>query len=265
MDFRVACASDFHFPIADSKAVDWFLSEAERFEANVIVLNGDLIEGKAASRHAKDERHAWDIKTEFETAKKLFDEINDRFPNAHKVWLYGNHDDNLINYNTGRLPKEVQELIRSYKTTYFADALRYWHEIDHYKHKSQWSVGQLTFRHGTECSQAGIKQNLFDYCAPNGLLIEGHTHRPEPVTQLKINQVRTDRWYCNTGCMMDVEQAHYMDRMRTSNWGQACLLATTSSPGITEGVQYLRKPHWKAELKIRQIGSQHYHDVSLTA
>jgi predicted phosphodiesterase len=263
MDFRVASASDFHYPIVNQKAVDWFLDESESFEANVIVLNGDLIEGKAASRHAKDERHSWTTKDELEGVIKLLTDINERFPQAHKIWLYGNHEDNILNYNAGRLPLELHEIIRFYSDEKLKPLLQYWHVIDHYKHESRWSLGQLTFRHGHDASKASIAKDVFDYCPYNGLLVMGHTHRPYGVTQLVANDVRAPFYHCNTGCMMDIPKAHYMDRLRRSNWGSGMLLAEVSAPGIMEGRKDYSKPNWKAAVKINSLGSTNFHDVTL--
>lgn len=263
MNFRVACASDFHFPIADWKSVEWFIDQAKKFEANVIVLNGDLIEAKAASRHAKDERHNWTVKTELEELQKFCKRINAEFPNAHKVWLYGNHEDNLLNYNSGRLPKELHELIREYSDNLIAPEIEYWHVVDHYRHASRWYLGQLCFRHGHDTSKSSIAKDLADYCPYHGLLISGHTHRPIGITQLTINDIRYPFHYANPGCHVIPAKAHYMDRFRLSNWGHGCLLAEVNAPGITEGRKNYDKPNWKAKVQIRKIFSENYFDVAL--
>ena len=263
MDFRVAAASDFHYPIADKKAVEWFLGEAEKFEANVIVLNGDLIEGKAASRHAKDERHSWTTRDELEGAYGLLESINDRFPDAYRVLLYGNHDDNILNYNAGRLPKEIHEIIRFYSEEKLGPALKDWRVIDHYQHNSSWYLGQLCFRHGCDASRASIAKDLADYCPYHGLHVFGHTHRPVHVTQHVHGDVRYPFYHANPGCMMDISKAHYMDRLRLSNWGTGCLLAEVSAPGLKEGRKDYSKPRWRAQVKIHDIGSTNYFDVAL--
>lgn len=585
MDFRVACASDFHFPIASKKAVNWFLEKASDFEADVIVLNGDIIEGKAASRHARDERHSWTTKDELEGAYGLLKSINERFPDAYKVLIYGNHDCfddqtdvltkrgwvrfdelsysdkvasvnvgtgrvqyappkaiirkrytgklayastlgadiavtpthrmvyrtahnpnwrvgtaedlfnraaqfdiptsafyegdwvatptddevrlaawiltdgsynsqnqvniyqrpetvdlikqildrcgieyseyvrhrkikevcgrtlvkepkaqhaiyigaaytarvksllpskrdlpdwvwsldehqsgvfldslcdgdgtrnkegsgfvlygtrefleqvqhfcvvkgyraslkeyrigdwklkicdqgastvltpkkkvdwkeydgyvycattedstlivrrngkchvsgncNILNYNAGRLPKEIHEIIRFYSEDKLRPALEDWRVIDHYRHDSAWYLGQLCFRHGCDASKASIAKDIADYCPYHGLHVSGHTHRPVQVTQHVHGDVRYPFYHANTGCMMDISKAHYMDRLRLSNWGQGLLLAEVSAPGFTEGRKDYAKPRWKAKVEILDIGSHNYFDVAL--
>lgn len=266
-DFAVGCISDLHIPIHNQKSIDWALGELKGFgigqKGSVLVINGDLFEGKCGSRHSPDERHSWTVSQEFHEVEKFLKGINEGFPDAYKVFLFGNHDDNLINYNAGRLPKELQQLVFDRWQSVKKDLLSDWRVIDQYTHETNWYLGQLCFRHGCDTSKAGLVKDLFDYGVPNGLLVEGHKHRVQDVTQLVVNDVKAPYWSCNTGTLADIPKMHYMDRSRKSNWGAGVLLAECKAPGLKEGRKSYEKPCWKGTVKQMSSRSQHGHDVRL--
>lgn len=266
-DYRFACLSDTHHPIHDPRSIAWALDTIEAHigtgDRSALVLSGDIFEGRATSRHHKDSRHNWTAVREFQAVGDFFKEINRRFPLAQKVWIFGNHDANFINYNTGRLDEDVQAIITQYWTDWCDGLIDGWIVKNDYRHDVNWNLGQVCFRHGVELSNAALTKDLIDYCPDYGLLVQGHTHRPQPVTQWKANGVLGRYWYCNTGNHMDVNKAHYMDRFRTSQWGNGVLIGEATASGLNEGRRSYTAPRWKAKLVVRAMGSKHYHDVGL--
>lgn len=262
-DFRFVALSDIHAPIHDQKSLDWAFDKAEQHigsgDRSVLVLNGDIFEGKATSRHAKDERHAWTAVQEFHEAGKIADSINERFPDALKVWNFGNHDCNFINYNPGRLSRDIQAVISEKWESWRKEKLGGWVVRGEYSHDSVWYLGQIGFRHGCEVSKAAVTKDLFDYCADYGLLVQGHTHRPYQVAQLEVNGVKGRHWHVNTGHHMNVGKAFYMRRMRTTQWGNGVLLGECVAPGLRDGLKSYAVRRWEARLEIRAMGSRHFH------
>lgn len=239
------------------------MGRARDFRPDVIVNLGDWFEGVFQSRHDRDQRHSWDIQTEFDHVARQATQLNDEFPNAHKVWIYGNHDSNMLNYNPGRRDKDTVALIQKLKQHELDPLLSGWAVYDSYTHKECYYLGQVCFRHGFEVSKAGITKDLLDYTPSQGLMVSGHTHRPEEVTQWIANGVKGDRWYANTGTLADYEQMHYMDRLRRTQWGAGILLAECQADGLHAGPMCRRKPHWEARVEVFNMASGNHHDVSL--
>lgn len=250
--FKVFALSDTHCPIMDRSAFGAVIKAIEDFKPHVLVHVGDAMEGKFTSRHEPDERQRWSPIQEMKAVADMFHALNDAAPDAHKVWVYGNHDSNTLEYSPGRKDSETIELLRGAFEVHVRDkgALDGWHEVSNYSHSRAWRIGQLTFRHGCDVSDAGLKQDLFSYCTPHGLHVSGHTHRPQEVTQLVVGKSLTDRWYANTGCLMDVSKAFYMDRARKDLWGHAYLRAEVHAPGVKEGRQMYAQKRWDAETVI---------------
>lgn len=264
--YKVASTSDHHAPITDRKLFEQSMEIIAAFGPDVYVNNGDWFEGRFGARHSKDQRHTWDLETEFREVESQASLINELLPDAKKVFLFGNHDSNLLSYSPDHVAdQDVAALIRSRFAKMEETVFKDWHLIKSYRHSDTFYLGGLAFRHGFEVSQSGITKDLADYGYDNCLMCFGHTHRPIPVTQLVTHGVRWPRWYCNTGTLADHEQMYYMDRSRKTQWGAGVLLAETFAQGLNEGKVLRSKPGWSAEMHILSMGSNHFHDVRLQA
>lgn len=260
--YRVAAISDVHAPLTCPKLWKQAMALVADHKPDVFVMNGDWMEGKFQSRHCPDERHKWTVFDEFEAVAEQAEDIRKAAPGALKVWVVGNHDSNLLEYNTGRRDKETVQLLQSAFEKYLRGPLDGW-KTKPYRHNSTWCIGQLCFRHGCDTAKSAIAKDLADYTPYNGLLVLGHTHRPQAVTQHVHGDVRYPWWHCNLGTLADPKRMHYVDRMRTTQWGAAVLLAEVDAPGLREGRKIYEKPNWKARVEILSMGSHNHHDVSL--
>lgn len=90
------------------------------------------------------------------------------------------------------------------------------------------------------------------------LHISGHTHRPQQVTQLVQGKALTPFWSANTGCLMDVSQAYYMDRARKDLWGHAYVVGTVHAPGLKEGRCNYAGKRWEAETRIIRLFGENW-------
>ena len=248
--FRVAATSDHHAPITDKRLFEQAFEIIKAHDPQVYVMVGDWLEAKRASRHNPDSRHNWNPVDEMREVARQVQYINDAIPNAYKVFLFGNHDANLLSYTPDHMQSGDAETFQALWQALVEPHMTDWRVIDRYSHEQTWSLGQFTFRHGAEVSDAAYKQDLFDYCVPNGLLIQGHTHRPQRVEQLIVGKAVTDRWGCNLGALMDVEKAYYMDRKRKSLWGAGVFLGEVSAPGLKEGRVFSAKKNWEGDVHI---------------
>ena len=259
-EYRFLALSDTHAPLVDWASFNKVIQAIEEYKPDLIVHVGDALEGKFTSRHEGDERHRWSPIQEMEACAKTFRAINEAAPEAHKVWVYGNHDSNLLEYNPGRKDSDTIELLRTAFEVKVrgTGALDGWHVADRYSHSRAWRIGQLTFRHGCDASDAGLRQDLYSYCTPHGLHISGHTHRPQQVQQLVQGKALTPFWSANTGCLMDVSQAYYMDRARKDLWGHAYIVGTVHAPGLKEGRQQYAGKRWEAETRIIRLFGENW-------
>lgn len=253
--YRFLALSDTHSPSTDEQAFGRVVSAIETYKPDVIVHLGDAIEGDFMSKHPPDAREEPSPDEELDKVVAMLNVLTDAAPNAHKVWLYGNHDDSMLNYQPGRRDTKTYKLIRAYWREVRKGIRGNWHIISTYKHSTAWRLGQITFRHGSDTSDAGAKQDLFDYCTPHGLHISGHTHRPQEVQQLVMGKSLTHFWSANTGCLADVERLHYMDRKRNSLWGHAYVIGECLAPNLNEGRKVYAQKNWDAETVIlRRFG-----------
>jgi predicted phosphodiesterase len=259
-EYRFLALSDIHCPTVDWSAFNKVVHAIDEFNPDLIVLNGDLVEADYTSKHHPDERHKFGPHEEMDACAKVMKAINEAAPNAHRVWLYGNHDNSMFNYEPGRKGGKIIQTLRDSFTlrVVIPGHTKGWHIIQKYEHTVTWRIGQLTFRHGCDASDAGLRQDLYSYCTPHGLHISGHTHRPQQVTQLVQGKALTPFWFANTGCLMDVSQAYYMDRARKDLWGHAYIVGTVHAPGLKEGRQQYAGKRWEAETRIIRLFGENW-------
>ncbi len=261
--YRVASISDIHAPLTCPKRWKWAVDKLKDFKPDAIVINGDWFEGKASSRHEPDARHAWTVTQEFDTVAEQIRELNETFPESHRVFLYGNHNDNLMNYQPGRKDTDFYYLVQSLRESRINPGLKGWHVIDKYRYDKSFYIGQLCFRHAYSTSAAGLARELYEHCPYMGLMVTGHTHRPKDVTQHEHVGAILPYWTANTGTLADPERMHYADRQNTTRWGSGVLLAEVMAPGLKEGRYLYSEPRWSAVVELFGVQSKNSHDVRL--
>lgn len=260
--YRLVAFGDLHAPTTHQGFWEWLCQTIKDESPDVIVNVGDWFEGEAGSRFAKDERKVWTIMKEFQTVADQMKAINELAPNAQKVWLWGNHEAHIFQYDPQRMNPDMRALIQARYEECLKPLLDGW-IVKPYGHRQNWYIGQLGFRHGSDVSAAAVTQDMGDYCPYNGLLVTGHTHRPMPVTQLRIGKALWPFHAANCGTGADWEKMHYMDNSRLSQWGRGALVAEVSSPGILEGKRLYSSPKWKAEMRIHSMASGNWSDTKL--
>jgi predicted MPP superfamily phosphohydrolase len=264
-EYKFFSFSDTHAPLTDPEAWAGTMRGLRDWIPDVLVWNGDIVEGNFTSRHEPDARHKWSPIYEIERVAEQIREINDTAPNALKVWVYGNHDSNLFEYNPGRKCADTIELLRAAWELKVEQAglLKGWIIKNGYKHEAAWRIGQVTFRHGCDVSDAGLKQDLMSYCTPYGLHVSGHTHRPKQVTQFEMGKALSPYWYANSGCLVKMEEMHYMARARKDLWGHGFIRGYVNAPGLKEGRKVYAEKRWDAETVILRMFAENWAPNSL--
>jgi predicted phosphodiesterase len=190
MAIKFLTFSDLHAPVQDPAAVRWMLDTIERERPDLIVANGDMLDGDAWSRWENE--HDWTILDEYREWAKIAREINRLAPNALRVWLYGNHEANL--WEPGRVPKKLRGIVhwKDYRpegVPCLAEEMRGWRLVTEYGSHIRWSCGPIVFTHGTKAGINAARDEARMHGHAFSLTISGHTHRPVHVTR-SVRQCR---------------------------------------------------------------------------
>ncbi len=247
---RFAGASCFHCPFQNLPAVGKLVRQLKDFRPEVFVCMGDLFEAEAASVHPTDKVD--DIADEYRSAGELLVQLNDVLgPTCRKVWLLGNHDDNLQAPDPRRIPKALRKSVHWNRDIDWAHVFRGWEQIPYTKDKSgTFRVGQVIFAHGWDAAarsdfSEGVQiANMHGGCA-NLLIARGHTHRPRDITQVMFSAKTTLPWWVTNVGTMGPLKPDYMVRKDSAGWAPAVLIgeAITGRPSRME-----QGRQWSAEL-----------------
>jgi predicted MPP superfamily phosphohydrolase len=238
-----------HSGVTSEEWFNWLIKQIEDFKPQFMVNLGDNYEGKIAKRWAKWEDEKWTHLDEHKAAARLAREINERVE-GEKVWLYGNHDDNVFGTQPDRIPADMRDALHWRNNVETAQAFQDWKVYETYTHRTYHRIGQVTFQHGCATNQTAEKDAAYLYGVPHGLYVCGHTHRPVPVTRAQERKVRLPYWYANAGCGVDYSRLHYMDRLSTGLWGRGCLAIEISESSVSNSKAFYGSSQWSAELRI---------------
>ena len=212
----VLVAGCLHIPYIDYYYEEWLLQQVRDTQPDVLVLNGDVIDGESLSRFPKTHRYAA-LEEEYEGMEAFLSrllKVTD--PNTECVYLKGNHEHRLrtpsFSHLSGLLDieKHVPSLDR-FKTKEYINHISY-----------AYRYGLLTVRHSFETSDVGIKREVLDCCRPNGLLVTSHTHRGHNPRQLEWLQRPLPFTVVNTGCGLARSDTAYYSGWNTNGWNRGC-------------------------------------------
>lgn len=245
---RFAAFSCLHAPITDPKYFNWLCDQLSEYRPDVIVNLGDWYEGLAGSRHSRHPLQKWSLYDEHRAVLAQAQRLRAAVPEAKKVWLFGNHDDNQFGRQPDRVPEDLREVAdwRNYEP--LRDELSDWRIIDTYTHRTAWYLGQVAFQHGCAVGLNAQADAACAYGVPYGLHVSGHTHRPARVTQVMLRQVPLPYWFANPGTGIDFDQTYYMDRQSMLKWGHGLVLGECKASG--EGRQVFAARNWDAETRV---------------
>lgn len=244
-----------HVPFHSKTARIWLLQQILSRQPDVIVCLGDLFEADAASVHASDYAEH-DLLTEFRVGADYLESVRQAGDGAECYWLHGNHDQNLRRRDARRIPKKLRSLC---DWNEHCSEFAHWKQIPYIKsRRGCLQLGQqVIFTHGFDVGVNSDELEAIQFAnyvgQANTLTIRAHTHRPEPPTQCRrTRKILLPFFFANSGCMCDIEQLEYADRVDTSMWGSAVVVGEfieTKSPRLS--------PCWTAETIVHKYGYQH--------
>lgn len=180
-EMKILSLSDLHAPFIDFKAVEAAIKD--HYDADLLVLNGDVFDGHALSDF--DKRDDFDIEIEFKQVFMLLDVLTKKFEQI--VWVGGNHDfTRFIRYVSKKFGNGMKKYVmeRLNPITYIAEKYDNLIIVPH-----NWvQIGKAIFTHPDGYSSAlmSTAMNQAKYLNANAkeilpnpefhCVVQGHTH-----------------------------------------------------------------------------------------
>lgn len=222
-NFKVALAGDFHFPYHDKKPIEIWINDAKRFGANVIILNGDLMDMHTLSRFDK-EPNAARFKREREITIEFLRFLRSKFPKARIILKEGNHDERLGKYVMSKAPEIWDEEIFGLDHLLNLDDLG----IELVSEKREIKLGKLNILHGHEMPN-GIAMPVNP---ARGLFLRAketsmcnHFHKTSEHTETTLSRHIVTCW--SVGCMCALRPQY----MPNNGWNHGFARIETKSNG----------------------------------
>jgi len=240
-----------HAPLTDEAAKNFMLEQVQDFKPDVIIHGGDGHEADSASKFPSE--RDWSLKDELDFHNDFLREIREVSPGSRKVFLIGNHDDNIL--GNGRINSKIRGLadFLDPKKRLEPELIDHWETPTKYIYNRKdgvFRLGQVTFCHGFEAGVSADELQSIQLGLPYGLFVSGHTHRPVDVTQaMRTTSVKLPYWFANAGTLCQMEAMHYMNRKRREQWGQAVVVGEVSEWRYTSNFMPT-SPQWDAETRI---------------
>lgn len=245
---RFAAIGDLHCPHHDEEMVRRTIDELRHWQPDVAVIIGDVLEAQAASRWPTDSGHT--LMDEYRAAADVIGRLREAAPKARWVLCEGNHDANIR--ARGRLAADLREAV-DYRL-HLRKALASFTVVPYLNSRAgTYRLGPVAFAHGFDTTANGGRNDAIRLGSPGGLLVVGHTHRPLPVTQARINEkVLLPYWYCNTGTLSSLKP-DYTARLNTDRWGSGIVIGKAKMGRAVQtnsGGRLGRRWTWEAETVI---------------
>lgn len=245
-----------HFPLADETALAWVLDQIEDVKPDYIIHLGDLYEADGASRWGSE--YGWTLADEYRAADRWLANVRRAAPEATRIFLPGNHDDNIL--AEGRIDKSIRGLVGWDVPQYDRsgeqvnrELLEHWAigaKYENHPARGVWRFGQVCYTHGYSTSAAGLKKQTIRFAWEFGLVVSGHTHRPtENVERLWATTTLPLRyWKADVGCLRELSP-EYVRRQDHDLWGHAV--------NVTHAVPVKsprRTCEWESEQRVLRLG-----------
>jgi len=177
---HIIWASDVHFPEEDPVAWSCFLARAADAQPDEIILGGDIMEMESASRHGGVAQPA-QLVEEIEYTRTKLAELRALCPDAHILYLEGNHETRLGRAVVEALPTFEGAL--SLPSLLSLDEMRIeWHAFGRVVRR-----GKCGFVHGKYTNVHHAQKHLTAF---GESLVYGHTHRPQATHMASPHGVR---------------------------------------------------------------------------
>lgn len=215
---KILNIADLHIPFTDYKTVKGILKE--HADADILMINGDLLDLFAVSKYAKDKEVA--LKREIDEGRDFLEYVSKKFKDV--VITDGNHERRLRNYVTNMIPTDMQFLFPQdiLKVVVSGEVLKK-KPIKNVHVVGSWWVKlfDVIFAHPDNYSSANLKtvQNTSEHFllvknVHHRMCIIGHTHRAGWLMAGEIKLMET-------GCLCFEMDYHNGSKFTRTKWAKA--------------------------------------------
>jgi predicted phosphodiesterase len=197
---KLGVFSDLHIPYHNPQAVEAAIGHMKKAKCDTLLINGDLGDFYACSRHEKDPRRR--LADELDSIRQFLFWLRSQFPEQRILYKIGNHETNLERY----LMREAPVLLGVPDFT-IRDVLK----LDSFKIEVVESLqliqaGKLSIYHGHELPQ-GISSPVNParglWMRVQETILCGHWHRTSEHTETTgISRKVSSCW--SVGCLCDL-------------------------------------------------------------
>lgn len=222
--FRALIINDLHIPYHWRKGVMAAIEFGKQHDANLILLNGDIIDFFSVSTWEKDPRNR-NLAGEIKTLRAFIESLRSAFPKADLVYKLGNHEERWERYFFVKAPEllgvpefEIDKIL----------GLRAGELI---RDKEPIRLGDLNVIHGHEYSFAisnpvNPARGLF--LRAKAMAMCGHFHQSSQHTEKTVEETNIATW--STGCLCDL----HPDYRPINNWNHGFAFVTVHTSGKFE-------------------------------
>lgn len=218
--------SDIHIPYHDEKAVMAAVEYGKKQKPDIVILNGDIGDFYAVSRHDKDPRRC--LSEEIDAVRQFLFWIRKQFPKARIIYKIGNHEDRMERFLVKNAPVllgtsdfEISKLLRF-------DEMK----IECVGSLNLIRLGKLSIYHGHELPQgmsSPVNPARGMWMRVQETLLAGHWHRvSEHTEKTGISGKISSCW--STGCLCDLKP----DYARINRWSSGFCVVETQADGEFE-------------------------------
>lgn len=192
--------SDIHVPYHDEHALEAAIEYGIKRNADTVILNGDIIDCAALSRHEKTPAQRMGLEGELSKTRELMSVIRSTFPKAEIIYNEGNHEARLPAYISAHAPElwTLAQLSMQSLLHLGQYGIKWLSSMQHL------TAGDLHINHGHELRKSGVhvaRANFLDACVN---ILSGHAHRSQEYTHRTMDGKVLAAW--NTGCLCQLSQ-----------------------------------------------------------
>jgi predicted phosphodiesterase len=218
--------SDIHIPYHDEVAVKAAVEYGKKQKPDIVILNGDIGDFYAVSRHDKDPRRC--LAEEIDAVRQFLFWLRKQFPKARIIYKIGNHEDRMERFLVKNAPVllgtsdfEIPKLLR------FDDM-----KIECVGSLNLIRLGKLSIYHGHELPQgmsSPVNPARGMWMRVQETLLAGHWHRvSEHTEKTGISNRISSCW--STGCLCDMSPSYCI----VNKWGHGFAIVETQADGEFE-------------------------------
>lgn len=173
-DTKGLIISDLHFPYQHNQAITAAMEYGLKKSVNFILINGDLLDFAAISRHEREWRQRSPFE-EFEATRQFLRELRKAFPKARIVFKEGNHDERWEKWLYVKAPELFDDPEFQLEVRLRLGELK----MEIVKDRRPVSIGKLNVLHGHEMagSSGGVNPARATFLKTMDNVLVGHYHR----------------------------------------------------------------------------------------